>query len=241
MDNTITTEKHILDLAERAKRQNKCTFSNFLNESEQAFAERQGAVCFGGANFCARKIARFGTDGEQEPFPLCILQIDFLGSKFSTEITHRDVLGAVMSLGIERDTVGDIFVGQDRCFVVVHQNTADFVLQQLSSVAHCTVNVQIADQIDEEFAPKIVEKCFTVNSPRIDAVISGTYNLAREKAGELVTDKKVAIGGVPCEKVSKNLNFGDVVSVRGYGKFVFVGENGTSKKGKTYVKVAVYR
>ncbi len=239
MNLMFATEKHLLDLAERAKKQGKCTFSNFLNESEQSFAERQGGVCFGGADFCERKIARFGDDNAI--YPICILQIVYSGSKFSEKITHRDVLGAIISLGVERDTVGDIFVDDEKAFAVVHQNTADFVLQQLTTVKHCTVNVQRVNQIDKEFAPKLVEKCFTVNSPRIDALIGGTFNLAREKSASLITDKRVSINGIQCEKVSKNVNANDVISVRGYGKFEFLGETGTSRKGKTYVKVAVYR
>lgn len=239
MDSRIELEQHLFDIKKRAEKAYVCTFSDFLTTSEQDFAERMGATFWGGADYCERKMAKFGEGADE--FPLVILKIDVLGGKFAEKITHRDVLGAMMSLGIERCKVGDIFVDENVAFAVVHKTVAPLLLGELCQIARNNVKVETCESVPNEFEPKLVEKSFTVNSPRLDAVISGVFNLAREKASELVADGKVAVGGTVATKVAKLLAEGDVVSVRGHGKFVFAGEGGTSKKGKTYVKIALYK
>lgn len=255
-------EKRIRELYDRSVSRSIFTYTDFLNESRQAeiknyFASArdfslqkttiksacENVTFWGGADFAERKIARFGSEkdiGYSEDFPLKIIKITLLGGKFCAPITHRDVLGAVMSLGVERDKVGDIFVA-DCAYVIVYDTVAEHVLQQLTSVGRNNVKAEIAAFVDESFASKTEEKSVSAQSNRIDAVVCKLFGIPREKAAELTEQGRLFIDGAPCAKCSRPLKTGETVSVRGFGKFKFIGENGKSKKGKTYFTVELYK
>lgn len=235
------------ELAERSLNKNIFVYTDFLNEQHQSELKNaypQNFVTFwGGAEFAERKIARFGTPDDvsySEDFPLCVLKIRTLGGKFSTQMSHRDVLGALMALGIVREKVGDIFVSDNSCFAIVHQSIAEFVVQNLTSVGKNNVSVTQETSVDDAFAPQKDVRKFSAQSNRLDAIVCKTFNLSREKACELAATGKIFVDGTPCEKTARVLKVGEKVSVRGYGKFEFVGVCGTSKKGKTYFCVEVY-
>lgn len=142
------------ELAERANRKGICTFSDFLNLQEQKIALEASneVVLWGGTNVAERKIACFGANALQN-FPISVLKIEIVGGKFASEITHRDVLGALMGLQIAREKIGDLFVGED-CYAVLHESVASFVVQNLNSVGRNTVKVQFADNVPKEYYPK---------------------------------------------------------------------------------------
>jgi len=238
-------EKRLRELAVRSKTKNIYTYTDFLNESTQREIEseyKNGVSFWGGADFCERKIARFG-DGNvnyTEEFPIKILKISVVGEKFSRKLTHRDVLGTVMSCGIERDKVGDVFVGE-KIYVAVYDTIAEHLLREIKRIGPSNVEVELTDSIDGNFAPSFQETFVTAQSNRLDALISKLYNISREAASELISLGKVFVDGVICEKTSASIKPGETVSVRGKGKFRFDGENGTSRKGKTYFKLSVYK
>ena len=113
-------KKRFLDLAEKSYRQNVFAFTGFLSLAEQdALWEAMGKNAFcpfslwGGNEDCERRMARFGSAeelGYEEDFPIAALRISPLSEKFSEDFSHRDFLGALMHLGIDRSTVGDIFL-----------------------------------------------------------------------------------------------------------------------------------
>ncbi len=236
------------DLLRRSKDKEIYTYTVFLNPSQIAEAERAAGnypvSFYGGCDFAERKMARFGSEetvGYAEEFPVGAVKITVSGIKFSQDgFTHRDVLGAALALGIERDRIGDIFVGKTEAYLVAEEKIADFLVKELRSVGRFRAAAEKCDRIPEEFAPKTEEKTFTVQSDRVDAVLCKIYNLSRENGSKLVSDGRVFIDGKECVKDSRPLRAGETVSVRGLGKFVFSGEGGLSKKGKTYVKVTVY-
>ncbi len=234
------------ELAERSLNKNIFVYTDFLNEQSQSELKtvyRNFVTFWGGADFAERKIARFGNPddvGYEEDFPLCVLKIQPLGGKFSTQMSHRDVLGTLMALGIVREKVGDIFVSDNNCFTVVHQSIAEFVVQNLASAGKNNVSVTQENTVDDTFAPRKELRKFPAQSNRLDAIVCKTYNIPREKACELAVTKRIFVDGTLCEKTARALKIGEKVSVRGYGKFEFAGECGTSKKGKTYFCVEVY-
>lgn len=243
----MSDKNRIFELAERSRLKNIFVYTDFLNEQAQHELKKnypQSFVAFwGGAEFAERKIARFGNAddiGYEENFPLCIVKIELLGGKFATEVRHRDVLGALMSQGIVREKVGDIFIGDNRCFAVLHQSVAPFVSQNLTTVGKNSVSVQTVDKIDEKVASTREERKFSVQSNRLDSIVSKVFGVSREKSCELIETEKVSIDGVLCQKTARTLKHGEKVSVRGFGKFEFVGECGTSRKGKTYFDIEMF-
>lgn len=203
-----------------------------------------GAVAFfGGCDFAERVIARFGDAeelGYEEEFPIKLIKITLSSGKFSAPVTHRDVLGATLNLGIERDKLGDVFVKGNEAYVFASESVAGVIAAELKNVSRNPVEVGFADGLPDDFRPTTEEREISVPSNRADAIISRAYNLSRDESSSLFGKGLVAINGKIAEKGEKTLKPGDVVTARGFGKFAFVGEGGLSRKGKLYVKISVY-
>ena len=237
-------EKTLQRLTERSKDKRIFVFTDFLEEAEQKIVIRMQkfVTLYGGAEFCSRKVARFGNPkelGYEEDFPISVLKITPVGGKFSKPFTHRDILGALMNLGIAREKIGDIFAGETS-YVVVYDTLLRYLTDNLNKIGREYVQVAEADSLPCDLAPKFVEKQISAESNRIDAIIARLYNLSREISQTYIQTERVKINGEVCLKAMKPLKENDIVSLRGYGKFVFVGACGESRKGKTYFNVKLF-
>ena len=247
----LLLQKRFSELANRAFTQNMFTFTDFLslpeldlfykNEPQLKFA---GVTVFGGADGVDRKVIRFGNPeelGYEEPFPIRCIAIEPLLEKFGENLTHRDYLGALMNLGIERENLGDIFIKGKTGYVFCLERIADFIMENLSQVRHTHVKLRILEDEEEFIQKEIEELAVTAASERIDGVIAKVYNLSRSQSIEHFRAKKIYVNSRLCENNSYQLKQGDVVSVRGYGKFVYNGVGYQTKKGKLSVKVGIYK
>lgn len=247
----LLLQKRFTELANRSYTQNIFTFTEFLslpeldlfyqNEPQLKFA---GVTVFGGTEESERKIIRFGNPeelGYEEPFPIVCIGIEPLIEKFGENLNHRDYLGALMNLGIERENLGDIFIKGKKGYVFCLERIADYIMDNLSQVRHTHVKLRILDS-EEEFVQKEIEEVAVLSaSERIDGVIAKVYNLSRSQSVEFFRAKKIYVNSRLCENNSYQLKVGDVISVRGYGKFVYNGVEYQTKKGKLSVKVGIYR
>lgn len=238
------------DLAEKSYNQGIFTFTGFLGLSEQdVFWQGEGRLSYagycleGGYETADRVVLRFGNQeelGYETPFPIVCIHIEPLARKFADELSHRDFLGALMNLGIERSTVGDIKVGENQAYLFCLDSIAGFICENLSQVKHthvkCSIVESPASLPGEEPVPRVVQ----VQSLRADAVLAKVYNLSREKSLELFRAGKVYVNGRLCENNSRQLKSGETVNARGYGKFVLTGEPRETRKGKLAAEVAVY-
>lgn len=241
-------KNRLIELADKAYSRNIYTYTPFLGLAEQQAyygVERQvsyaGVSMEGGAPLCERKIIRFGDPGYEEAFPIVRLEIRPKTPKFAENLTHRDFLGAVMNLGIERDVVGDIFLPDEKsALLFCHENIADYIVENLDRVRHTNVACKRAKgEIALESAePERIS--VTVASPRADGVISKVYNLSREESRELFNNGRIFINGIQTQNLSCQLKEEDAVTVRGFGKFIYYGQTGVSKKGKDRVEVGVF-
>jgi len=241
---------HLRDLAKRCYQSNMYTFSDFLalgDLSDFYGAAREFSyvsyTVWGGNEACERKMIRFGSAeqlGYEEEFPITALEIKPVMEKFSDGLSHRDFLGAIMNLGIERDTLGDLFVKNNRAILFCEQRMADYIIDNLYKIRHTQVKVQEITDVDNLSVSERKEMSVSVASERIDGVISHIYNISRSETAELFMTGKVFLNGRLMENESRKLVPGDVVSARGYGKFEFLELGGLSRKGKQYVKVSMY-
>ncbi len=235
-------KNRLADIASQSYVKNIYTFSDFLSESQMSEIEfvkfDAPKTEFGGCEFATRKMLRFGGNcyGSGE-FPIEILKISPKSAKFANEVSHRDVLGAIMNLGIVREKVGDIFCEGAYTFVACEKKMAAYVAANLERVGRNSVKVEIAFEIPESFKPKTQSVRISVSSPRLDSVVCKVFNLSREGVLELFKTQRVQADGKVCENNSKNLSGGEIISVRGFGKFKYAGEEGTSRKGKLWVTV----
>ena len=247
----LLLQKRFAELAKRSYTQSMFTFTDFLslpeldlfyqNEPQLKFA---GVTVFGGVEGCDRKVIRFGNVeelGYDEPFPIVCIAIEPLIEKFGENLNHRDYLGALMNLGIERENIGDIFIKGKTGYVFCLERIAEYIMENLSQVRHTNVKLHVSER-EEEFVQKEVEEMVVLSaSERIDGVISKVYNLSRSQSIELFRGKRVYVNSRLCENNSYQLKVKDTVSLRGYGKFVYNGVGYQTKKGKLSVKVGIYK
>lgn len=254
----VETEKEInqfksrlRELARRSYEQNVFTFTPMLGFMEQTiFGEMEeelryaGYIIFGGHEHAERVMIRFGKVeelGYEEPFPIVLIHIKPLLQKFSDTFSHRDFLGALMNLGISRDLLGDILVGDRQGYLFCQTSIAEFICAELGQVKHTHVSCSLADTLTqyEEKTPK--EETHTVSSERLDGLVAQIYQLSRSQSLTLFQDKRVFVNGRLTENNSRLCKAGEIVNVRGFGKFIYDGIGYTTKKGKLCIKIRIYR
>ena len=266
----LEREKHRLegridDLSARADG-GETAFSDFLTPREQRqtvqYLTRQGrreAVrFFGGFPGAERCVACFlpdylielldgGTPGSPEEELYLgesvrerITVLEIRGSGYRV-LTHRDVLGAVLGLGVERDAIGDILIldgdesgrEQVRVYLSVTARIAPFLLSDLKKIGSDTVRVRRGElPPDFVFTPKVKPLSDTVASNRLDCVIGALVNVSREKAQSLIRGGLVEVDYEPEQRPDARLSPPSILSVRGYGKFRLLALGDLTRKGR---------
>ena len=243
-------KRRFLDMANRCYQSNIYTFSGFLSEGDQAVLyAMEGEISFvpwalsGGGESCGRKILRFGSPemlGYEEEFPIRCLILRPGAPKFADTLTHRDFLGALMNLGIERDVLGDIIVRDNIGYVFCESAMAVFLKEHLSRIKHTAVLCEITTECPAGANPELSAQELNVSSERCDVVVAKAYQLSRSQSILLFSSKRIFVNGRQCENNSGCLKSGDVISVRGYGKFIYDGVLCETKKGRVRVRIRRY-
>ena len=186
---------------------------------------------------------RFGSEeelGYDVPFPIAILRAAPTNQKFSDKLTHRDFLGAILNLGIERRLVGDIVIRDNVGYVFLKEDIAEYVSSELSRVKHTDIKTEIISELPEGDLYKTEVRRVQANGERLDAIIAKVFCLSRDDAQKLFAHKLVFIGGRETQNTSVIPKVGDVISVRGYGRMIYRGYDSLTKKGKLNISVEVY-
>lgn len=246
----ILFRKRLLELAERAYQDGRYLFTGFLSlaeldifhqiEQEIAYVP---ATAFGGTADCERMMLRFGSAelcGYEGAFPIQCVEIAPAAERFGEELGHRDYLGALMNLGIERSMLGDIVILGKHAFLFCTDKMAPYILEQLQKVRHTSVRCSIAKKVPESTVARFERRTIQVNTARIDSIIAKLYGLSRSGSAELSRERRVFVNGRISEDNSGQLRPGDKVSVRGYGRFAFLGSAGVTRKGKQNIEVNLY-
>ncbi len=241
-------KKRFIELSERAFAKNIYTYTEFLSPAEQTLLKscvRGVPYHFeGGFENAEKAICVFGSEdffGYEEPAPITYIKIEPVSMKFSGELAHRDFLGSIMSLGIRRSTLGDLIVKNNIAYAPCLDTVADYICDNLTEIKHTTVRCEKIEAIPESAMPKPVESEFVVASERLDSVIASIYKLSRSESKALVEHEKVLRGGVPVINPDYHPNEGDIISVRGHGKFIYCGIKLETKKGRLRCLAKIYR
>lgn len=242
--------KRLAELADKSYNSSQYFFTNFLSAAELDIyyqMERElsyvPVTVFGGTMDCERVMLRFGCEalcGYEAAFPIQCIEILPLIEKFGEELGHRDYLGALMNLGIERSTLGDLVISGKHAFLFCTEKMAPYILDTLDKVRHTNVRCQLATQIPESTITHLERKTVQVSAARMDSVIAKVYNLSRSDSVLLFRAKKVFVNGRLNENNSGQLKPGDKVTVRGFGRFFYVETAGETRKGKLNVAVDLY-
>lgn len=240
----------LTDLAKRAYTQNIYTYSNFLSPAELAtFEDIRNELSYiacemyGGNELCERQIIGFGSEeefGYAGTFPITVIKVTPLLAKFSDDLNHRDFLGALMHLGIERDTLGDILIKDNTAYLFCLERIADYICEELIKVKHTNVKCEKTGTDIPALAPTLEDVEFPVASLRLDGIIASLLKCSRKEALSFFEEKRVTLNGRITGRNSITLKDGDIFSVRGYGKYIFDHAGGNTRKGKVYVHIRKY-
>ena len=173
-------------------------------------------------------------------FPISIIKVKPQNSKFADSLNHRDFLGSLMNLGIERHLIGDILVKDNMAYIFAEQKMSGFICESLTRIKHTSVVAELCDKYDFDYTPSYSEETGSVASERIDAVIAFAFNMSRNDAALFISSGKVFVNSGEIISKSHTLKYGDIVSVRGKGRFIFDEIMSTTKKGRFYIKIRKY-
>ena len=172
-----------------------------------------------------------------EPSVCSCVKISPVNRKFADELNHRDYLGSLMNLGIKRDQLGDILTDDDVAFVFATMDIARMICRELIRIKHTSVKCEIVAADECTIRPKFEEVTGSVASERIDAILAFVYHLSRSEAGKLIEAESVFIDGRVAFSGGYDLKEGARVSVRGHGKFIYLGAQNTTRKGRLFIAV----
>lgn len=246
MEDIRQIQNRFTELAERSEKQNIWTESDFLSMAEQdillSMHYSVQVNLTGGYENAERRIAVFGSEediGYSYTSPIQCICIKPAIQKFADQLTHRDILGALMSLGFDRKATGDILITENIGYLFCLENIADYIIRNLTSVRHTTVRVSRCEPPETFSAPP---KSISINvaSERLDALIAAVYKLGRTAAKELITSERVYINSRLSSNAGVSVPENSIISVRGYGRFRYEGMLKTTRKGRLSVQVSVY-
>ena len=247
MDDDALIKNRLTELAARCSSRGVWTYSEFLTLPEQDILLRLRLDCpvslFGGTPAAERKIAVFGSPdfcGWEETPPVECVEIRPVQQKFADSLTHRDFLGSLMALGIRREVLGDILIKDNVGYLFCLDSISEYIMSNLTQVRHTTVRCSRSEPPEELAAPPEISE-LVMASERLDAAVAAVYDLSRSAARELVEQEKVFISGRRPSGGDTQLSPGDIVSVRGYGRFIYEGPVRETRKGRLRAAVRIFR
>ena len=190
---------------------------------------------FGGFDEAERKIGVIGKDVYDEEMSnlLCAIRITS-----NEQLQHRSVLGSTLGLGISREKIGDIIINEKVADVIVQKEILEFLINNLTRVGREKVTIKKIGFDDVlQLERKNKELNVTVASLRLDAVVSASLGLSREKSSSLIEGERVNVNYKLVTSTKKQVNEADLISVRGYGRIKVVEILGESRSGRIKLKI----
>ena len=247
----VQFQKRLEELASLSYQRQIPVYTHFLNRNElhilHTVADGWKHLFFqtsGGYEFAERQMAVFTPDALlfEVNYPFTALCVRPSMPKFAEDLTHRDYLGAILNLGIDRNRLGDLIVRDRTCFLFCENTIADFLIQECTRVRH--TNVIVSWAADEQIAaftkPQFQELRASVASLRLDAVLAAGFHTSRSVMNQLIYDGFVFVNGRLTQNSSHLLKDGDVISARGYGKFIFETVLSETKKGRLMIRLMLF-
>lgn len=249
MDKDDFLLKRIRELANLSYKRGIVTFTDFLNLNEQTIlasvkTSQMGVQVklFGGYEYPERQVAAFYPDdtGYDWEFPITCLKITPKALRFSEELGHRDYLGALLNLGVDRCVLGDILIKEKEAWLFCLPKIADFITENLTRVRHTMVLVTPVASIDAIPEPEFAMISGTCASVRLDSLISLAFQTSRSSMVSFIENGLVFVNGKMITSNGYEPKEGDIISVRGKGRFLYDGVSHQTKKGRSSVHIRKY-
>ena len=245
----LLLQKRLVELSRIAYTREIVTFSEFLNLNELNILHTTPKnmllsqyKTYGGYGLSERQMAAFLPDAlyYDYQYPIQIIEISPVNRKFAEELSHRDYLGAVMNLGIERCKLGDILIEDGKAILFAKEELAGYIMEHLTRIRHTTVKTSILSTFEDSYEPRYEELKGTVASVRLDTVLSLAYPLSRSKITGLIEGARVFVNGKLVTSNGYRLKEGDILSVRKMGRIGYNGILSETKKGRYMVSIRKY-
>lgn len=237
--------KRLRELALRAAHGECVRFTRFLEPTLvadcRAAASEAGVALalWGGYEDAERRIAAFFREEPPEAaaYPLACLELRW-NPRYASP-GHRDLLGATMGLGLERDAVGDVALAEEDgvAFLFVHRDVASYALTNLESAGRAKLKARAFEGEPKLRAPEGVNLRLTVSSFRLDAILAAGLKLSRAEAQRLIEAGLVKRNHQELTRADVALREDDLLSVRGYGRLRIVGFDGCTRKGRQAIRL----
>jgi len=176
---------------------------------------------------------------EPEDYQLTLVEIK--GNQRFVKLEHRDIMGALLHVGLKREKFGDILLHDGRCQFIAAREIIDYVRMQVTQIHRIPVVMEEVSW-DKLLVPeeKLVEKTVTVSSPRVDALVGEVYHLSRAKALIPIRAGKLKVNWQVVDDPSHQVEAGDVVSLAGFGRFRVLEVGGQTRSGRLRIQVGIY-
>lgn len=232
------------DIVSQTEKNGVCSFSDFLDERQCAEAENwcsrnAGGLMYtfwGGHKDAGRRMLAvypdYYEDYIMEDFPFQCLTFTY---RKEDKLTHRDFLGTFMGMRFRREVIGDIITGEGMAQAFVTDVAAKLISATVSKIGRTGVKCFNDRPFEMEVRQEFRTLSGTVASLRLDCIISLATGLSREKSAVLIRSDKVEVNHFPAKSVSAEVCGGDILSVRGYGKFVLSEVVGTTRKNRIHI------
>lgn len=237
--------RRVGEMAQAVIARGGCRQTGFLNDREQALAQAalapfrfEGHMLDGGYPEAERRVLCLYGDAPPEAALTEKLFIETPCAQHA--LTHRDYLGALLSLGIRRECLGDILPCPGGAYVFALPRITPLLIEELSSVGRCAAHVRTAEAEALPPLPQPEEKTASVASLRLDAVLAAMLRVSRSEAVRLIQGGAVEVNHVPTASAHSEVYENDRFSIRGYGKYRLCGTGARSRKGRTFVSYLEY-
>lgn len=239
------------DMVSQSERNSISVFSNFLDERQCAEAEcwcrnNTGGLLYkfwGGYKDAARRMLAVYPDYNENyiinDFPIKCITFSY---RKEDRLTHRDFLGTLMGMNFRREIIGDIITGEGITQIFATDIAGRLISSVVSKVGRTGVKVSDSKPFELSVSDmqKFMDISCTVASLRLDCIVAAAANISREKASMLIRGEKVDVNHLSAGSVSKELKEGDIISIRGCGRFVVSGINGFTRKNRIHIILKKY-
>lgn len=229
--------KSLENAAKLAGEKGLVRFSRFLDPAQALsaaqLAREYGAKfsLWGGYPDAERVLACFYPPDEQvaeNEFPVVCLHSRY-SEKFCS-LSHRDLLGSFMSLGLTRSCLGDIIIAGADIYLFAHSQNADFIAQSMVSAGKTPLHFNILETVPTMPEPEGTRFSAVVSSLRLDGVLAAAYRLSRSESAELIRSGLVKVDHAVCDRVDTTVRENALFSIRGKGRVRLVSVNGMTRK-----------
>lgn len=242
----------ILDKQKECKVKNKLSYSDFLNEKDVRIIQKNINLenCFfdGAIENADRKILIFYPEKLTEQMAkkninkiFSIIRIE-LPKEMYGKYEHRNYLSALIKIGLVREKIGDILVFENGADIICFQANKDYIinsLYELTRFKKSKINEISFEELREK-KENFFEFTVIVSSIRLDNIVAELAKTSRNKAEELLKNERVLVNYEIVEKSSKILKIGDIITIRGKGKFIIDGLVRNTRNDRLVINIKKY-